>query len=194
MSGGTLDIVTPRAGDSFSTCINQVITWQGGQSPYTLHIDISNPQGQLSVQTSQVQSTQFTWTPNAAAESSVTLSLSDATGHTASSGPIPIYESGQNGCIGSSSPMTGLTMSSSITPSTTHITVTTTSTLFHSLPSSTSITLPTSHSASLQPRKAFRLVVSLLETLQHQQRYAIVLRCPHNVEEARFHNKPPSRR
>ncbi|BGP54184.1 hypothetical protein JCM8202_001317 [Rhodotorula sphaerocarpa] len=109
-----LIINTPTA---LYQCQPYLVTWGGGQGPYYVRV---LPGGQLSaspIATLDSQPTsdnQFTWDVNIPAGTSITLTVTDSTGTTASTAPISVADGGSSSCLNVSG-SSGLASSGSAT-------------------------------------------------------------------------------
>ncbi|KAG5353529.1 hypothetical protein C0989_005976 [Termitomyces sp. Mn162] len=83
-------------------CQPILLTWTGGTGPYFLVIT-GQPNGQALEDLGMVQSTQFSWTVNIPAGTSIGLTLRDSTGQIAQSAAFTINPGNDNSCLGQSS-------------------------------------------------------------------------------------------
>ncbi|BGP30405.1 hypothetical protein JCM10296v2_002159 [Rhodotorula toruloides] len=119
-----------------SKCQPYLVTWAGGQAPYFVRV---LPGGQLSaaplatLDQQPTSDTQYTWTVNIPAGTSITLTITDSTGATAATAPVTINQ-GASGCLNAQG-SSGLASSGSATNG-------------QSTPSSTSLVQSSTGSAS----------------------------------------------
>ncbi|BGO98020.1 hypothetical protein NBRC10513v2_002020 [Rhodotorula toruloides] len=133
LAQSSLLINTPTA---LFQCQPYLVTWGGGQAPYFVRV---LPGGQLSaaplatLDQQPTSDTQYTWTVNIPAGTSITLTITDSTGATAATAPVTINQ-GASGCLNAQG-SSGLASSGSATNG-------------QSTPSSTSLVQSSTGSAS----------------------------------------------
>ncbi|GAA5912510.1 hypothetical protein JCM5296_000400 [Sporobolomyces johnsonii] len=103
MAQATLQINTPTA---LYTCEPYLVSWSGGTAPYYVRVVpggelAGTPLGYLDSQ--PTTDTSYTWTVNIAADTSITLTITDSTGSTQATAPVTIQAGSSTSCIGSSS-------------------------------------------------------------------------------------------
>ncbi|GAA5880740.1 hypothetical protein JCM1840_007421 [Sporobolomyces johnsonii] len=103
MAQATLQINTPTA---LYTCEPYLVSWSGGTAPYYVRVVpggelAGTPLGYLDSQ--PTTDTSYTWTVNIAADTSITLTITDSTGNTQATAPVTIQAGSSTSCIGSSS-------------------------------------------------------------------------------------------
>ncbi|GAA5872064.1 hypothetical protein JCM16303_000964 [Sporobolomyces ruberrimus] len=99
VSGQTIQ--TPTTG--LFTCDPYLITFSGGQAPYTIRANQGGSVSQvLETIASGVTATSYTWNVNLGAGQSVTLALTDATGNTVYADAVTVQAGSSTSCVGQS--------------------------------------------------------------------------------------------